>query len=128
MSRLYAGRGVTQGSRSVSCPYKDSYDSSAVTIHNVGASPPLFCTLYLSPSLFRTFSVLVANAEKLLYTMANPAPRGLLNREMYTVVVCTWYALPVAYYFLHVPGIYVWSTLSAEYDMDQPSVVASPAR
>ena len=38
------------------------------------------------------------------------------------------YAIPVAYSFLHVPGMYVWSTLSAEYDMDQPGVVASPAR
>ena len=30
--------------------------------------------------LFLTFSVLVANPKKLLYTVANPA-RGLLNRE-----------------------------------------------
>ena len=30
--------------------------------------------------LFLTFSVLVANWKKLLYTVANPA-RGLLNRE-----------------------------------------------
>ena len=30
--------------------------------------------------LFLTFSVLVANTKKLLYTVANPA-RGLLNRE-----------------------------------------------
>ena len=30
--------------------------------------------------LFHTFSVLVANPKKLLYTVANPA-RGLLNRE-----------------------------------------------
>ena len=33
--------------------------------------------------LFLTFSVLVANPEKLLYTVANPA-RGLLNREKKT--------------------------------------------
>ena len=33
--------------------------------------------------LFLTFSVLVANPKKLLYTMANPA-RGLLNREKRT--------------------------------------------
>ena len=33
--------------------------------------------------LFLTFSVLVANPEKLLYTVANPA-RGLLNREKRT--------------------------------------------
>ena len=35
------------------------------------------------PLLFLTFSVLVANPEKLLYTVANPA-RGLLNREKRT--------------------------------------------
>ena len=33
--------------------------------------------------LFLTFSVLVANPNKLLYTVANPA-RGLLNREKRT--------------------------------------------
>ena len=33
--------------------------------------------------LFLTFSVLVANPKKLLYTLTNPA-RGLLNREMGT--------------------------------------------
>ena len=38
------------------------------------------CTLLL---LFLTFSVLVANPKKLLYTVANPA-RGLLNREKRT--------------------------------------------
>ena len=93
----------------------------------LGTSPPLFRTLHLSPSLFLTFfSVLVANPEKLLYTVANPAPRGLLNREMYTV--SSLYAISVAYSFLHVPGMFVWSILSAEYDMDQPGVVASPAR
>ena len=94
-----------------------------------GTGPPLFCTgtLHLSPSLFLTFSVLVAKPEKLLYTVANPAPRGLLNREMY-IVPGSVYAIPVAYFFLHVPGMYVWSILSAEYDMAQPGVVASPAR
>ena len=35
--------------------------------------------------LFLTFSVLVANPKKLLYTVANPA-RGLLNREKRTKV------------------------------------------
>ena len=34
--------------------------------------------------LFLTFSVLVANLKKLLYTVANPA-RGLLNREKRTI-------------------------------------------
>ena len=37
------------------------------------------------------------------------------------------YAIPVASFY-HVPGMYVWSTLSAEHDMDEPGVVASPAR
>ena len=31
--------------------------------------------------LFLTFSVSVANPKKLVYTVANPAARGLLNRE-----------------------------------------------
>ena len=37
-------------------------------------------------SLFLTFSVLVANPKKLLYTVANPA-RGLRNREIMTINV-----------------------------------------
>ena len=42
-----------------------------------------FSTLLLLLLLFLTFSVLVANPKKLLYTVANPA-RGLLNREKRT--------------------------------------------
>ena len=50
-----------------------------------GRSSPLYCTLILvAMQLFLTFSVLVANPKKLLYTVANPA-RGLLNREKVTV-------------------------------------------
>ena len=45
-----------------------------VTIHNVGDKPTVIL-----------YSALVANPEKLLYTVANPAPRGLLNREIYKV-------------------------------------------
>ena len=41
---------------------------------------PLITMLLL---LFLTFSVLVANPKKLLYTVVNPA-RGLLNREKRT--------------------------------------------
>ena len=37
--------------------------------------------LFKEKSLFLTFSALVANPEKLLYMVANPAARGLLNRE-----------------------------------------------
>ena len=91
-----------------------------------GTSPPLFCTLHLSLSLFLTFSVLIANPKKLLYTVANPAPRAWSAEQ--ENVYSSVYAIPVAYSFLHVPGMYVWSTFSAEYDMDQPGVVASPAR
>ena len=40
-------------------------------------APVPVCMLLL---LFLTFSALVANPKKLLYTVANPA-RGLLNRE-----------------------------------------------
>ena len=42
---------------------------------------PKLCQLLLV--LFLTFSVLVVNPKKLLYTVANPA-RGLLNREKRT--------------------------------------------
>ena len=56
-----------------------------VTIHNVGDKPIVI--------LYTTFVAIVVShiqrigrqPEKLLYTVANPAPRGLLNREMYTV-------------------------------------------
>ena len=100
-------------------PYTCSYIMS-------GASPPLLCRLHLSPSLFLTFSVLVANPEKLLFLHSGQ------SRSSWSVehgnVYSSVYAIPVAYSFLHVPGMYVWSTLSAEYDMDQPGVVASPAR
>ena len=36
---------------------------------------------HLDLLLFLTFSVLVTNQKKLLDTVANPSPRGLLNRE-----------------------------------------------
>ena len=88
-------------------------------------SPPLFCTLHLSPSLFLTFSVLVANPEKtILHSGQSRSSWSVEHGNVYSSV----YAIPVAYSFLHVTGMYVWSTLSVEYDMDQPGVVASPAR
>ena len=43
--------------------------------------------------LFLTFSVLVANQKKLLYTVANPA-RGLLNREKRTKKEEVWQHTP----------------------------------
>ena len=49
---------------------------------NIGEKPTVILLLLLL-LLFLTFSVLVANPKKLLYTVANPA-RGLLNREKRT--------------------------------------------
>ena len=46
---------------------------------NFGVAILLLFLLFLL-LLFLTFSALVANPKKLLYTVANPA-RGLLNRE-----------------------------------------------
>ena len=99
-----------------------------VTIHNVGDKPTVimyttFIAIVVS-HIQRIF--LVANPKKLLYTVANPVPRAWSAEQ--GNVCSSVYAIPVAYSFLHVPGMYVWSTLSAEYDMDQPGVVASPAR
>ena len=51
-------------------------------IQRIGCQPEK-TTLLLLLLLFLTFSVLVANPKKLLYTVANPA-RGLLNREKRT--------------------------------------------
>ena len=97
-----------------------------VAIHNVGDKPTVI--------LYTTFIAIVVShiqrigrqPETLLYTVANPAPRAWSAEQgnVYSSV----YVIPVAYSFLHVPGMYVWSTLSAEYDMDHPGVVASPAR
>ena len=52
-------------------------------VTNVRYSCCLFNLNAPRPLSFLTFSVLVANPEKLLYTVANPA-RGLLNREKRT--------------------------------------------
>ena len=65
----------------------------SVTIHYVGEKPTVI--------LYTTFVAIVVShirriggqpkkTKKLVYTVANYAPRGLLNREMYTVV-CTRY-------------------------------------
>ena len=54
--------------------------------YNGGLLPDIVVLLFKEKSellLFLTFSVLVANPKKLLYTVANPA-RGLLNREKIT--------------------------------------------
>ena len=56
----------------------DIWDTTCSTLN----TPMVDCKLLLL-LLFLTFSVLVANPKKLLYTVANPA-RGLLNREKRT--------------------------------------------
>ena len=50
-----------------------------MTIHTYINVPRPDCRVFLFCFVL-TFSVLIANAKKLLYTVANPA-RGLLNRE-----------------------------------------------
>ena len=74
-----------------------------VTIHNVGDKPTVILYTTFMLSLFLTFSVLVANPKKLLYTVANPAPRAWSAEQgnVYSSV----YAIRVAYSSLHVPGI-----------------------
>ena len=71
--------------------------------------------------LFLTFSVLVVNPEKLLYTVANPA-RGLLNREKRTKKKSGSAPPPPPPNYRH--------TYSQTYSksMDQPGKVANPAR
>ena len=59
----------------------DSFDKGRFPWSQVTCTPVPHKGLLLL--LFLTFSVLVANPEKLLYTVANPA-RGLLNREKRT--------------------------------------------
>ena len=76
-----------------------------VTIHNVGDKPTVI--------LYTTFIAIVVShiqrigrqPETLLYTVANPAPRAWSAEQgnVYSSV----YAIPVAYSFLHVPGMYV---------------------
>ena len=89
-----------------------------VAIRNVGEKPTAILYTSFIAIVVSHIQRIGRQPEKLLYAVANPAPHGVLNREIYTV----------AYSFLYVPGMCVWSTLLAEYDMDQPGVVASPAR
>ena len=101
--------------------------ATCVTIHNVGDKPTVILYIAFIALVVSHIQRIGRQPEKLLYTVANPAPRAWSAEQgnVYSSVC----AIPVAYSFLHVPGImYVWSTLSAEYDMDQPGVVASPAR
>ena len=71
--------------------------------------------IYILLLLFLTFSVLVANLKKLLYTVANPA-RGLLNREKITKEKVWQYTPPTPhtarskkiffffFFFIHLPS------------------------
>ena len=96
-----------------------------VTIHNVGDKPTAI--------QFTTFiAIVVSHIQRIgrqpgKTTLHNGQSRSSWSAEQGNVYSSV-YAMPVAYYFLHVPGMCVWSTLSAEYDMDQPGVVASSAR
>ena len=62
---------------------KTTKSPPAVTCQNYKSSLITTCLSCCCCLLFLTFSVLVANPKKLLYTVANPA-RGLLNREKRT--------------------------------------------
>ena len=96
-----------------------------VTIHNVGDKPTVI--------LYTTFiAIVVSHIQRIGRQPRKTTSHSDQSRSSWSVehgdVYSSVYAIPVAYSFLHVPGMYVWSTLSAEYDMDQPGVVASPAR
>ena len=62
--------------RFISC-FLRSFSRDLLALRNIMSSMLLLLLLFL------TFSVLVANPKKLLYTVANPG-RGLLNREKRT--------------------------------------------
>ena len=96
-----------------------------VTIHKVGDKPTVI--------LYATFiAIVVSHIQRIVRQPRKTTLHSGQSRSSWSVEhgnvcssVCT---IPVACSFLHAPGMYVWSTLSAEYDMDQPGVVASPAR
>ena len=98
-----------------------------VTIHNVGNNPTVI--------LYTTFiAIVVAHVQRIIgrqpgkTTLHSGQSRSSWSAEQGNVYSSSVTAIPVAYSCLHVPGMYVWSTLSAEYNMDQPGVVVSPAR
>ena len=64
-------------------PFSSSTVKSIFVYARINRSPCMYVCMLLLLLLFLTFSVLVANPKKLLYTVANPA-RGLLNREKRT--------------------------------------------
>ena len=97
-----------------------------VTIHNVGDKPTVI--------LYTTFiAIVVSHIQRIGRQPGKTTLHSGQSRSSWSAeqgnVYSSVYAIPVAHSFLHVPGnMYVWSTLSAEYDIDQPDVVASPAR
>ena len=96
-----------------------------VTIHNAGDKPTVI--------LYTTFiAIVVSHIQRFGRQPGKTTLHSSQSRSSWSAeqgnVYSSVYAIPVAYSFLHVPGMYAWSTLSAEYDMDQPGVVASPAR
>ena len=99
--------------------------ATCVTIHNVGDKPTVFP--------YTTFiAIVVSHIQRIgrqpgKTTLHSGQSRSSWSAEQENVYSSA-YAIPVAYSFLYVPSMYVWSALSAEYDMDQPGVVASPAR
>ena len=96
-----------------------------VTIHNVGDKPTVTVySTFIAIVVSRVQRIVRQPRKTTLHSGQSRSPWSVEHGNAYSSV----YAIPVAYSFLHVPGMYVWSTLSAEYDMDQPGVVASPAR
>ena len=99
--------------------------ATCVTIHNVGDKPTVFS--------YTTFiAIVVCHIQRIGRQPGKTTLHSGQSRSSWSAeqgnVYSSAYAIPVAYSFLYVPGMYVWSTLSAEYDMDQPGVVANPAR
>ena len=99
--------------------------ATCVTIHNVGDKPTVI--------LYTTFiAIVVSHIQRIGRQPRKTALHSGQSRSSWSAeqgnVYSSAYAMMVAYSFLYVPGMYVWSTLSAEYDMDQTGVVANPAR
>ena len=98
---------------------------TCVTIHNVGDKPIVI--LYTT-----SIAIVVSHIQRIGRQPGITTQHSGQTRSSWSVeqgnIYSSVYAIPVAYSFLYVPGMYVWSTLSAEYDMDQPGVVANPAR
>ena len=85
-----------------------------VTIHNVGDKPTVI--------LYTTFiAIVVSHIQRVGRQAGKTTLRSGQSRSSWSAekgnVYSSVYAIQVAYSFLHVPGVCVWSTLSAD-DMD----------